>query len=76
MFDTYIIFDISLQYAFLTRSLFTYSVLREPEGSIKFQNLIVRSAEHVANFVIFDNSSSDRFSIPGVSPSFPPSIDD
>jgi hypothetical protein len=42
---------------------------------MKFQNLMVLSAEHVANLVMFYNSSSDRFSIPGVSPSLPPSID-
>ena len=65
----------SLQYAFLTKSLLTYSVLRGPEGSIKFQNLIVLSAEHVVNLVIFYNSSSVRFSIPGVSFSLPLSID-
>lgn len=41
---------------------------------MKFQNLIVRSAEHVANFEIELSSSSDRFSMLGVSPSFPPSM--
>jgi len=40
---------------------------------MKFQNLMVRSAEQVANFEIELSSSSDRVSILGVSPSFPPS---